>query len=220
MISHIRQFLSLLLPHHCLFCAKKDYTMHPICNSCLKNMKPFSLKKVEKNKAVMSIIPQIYCGWIYDDFMKSCLAKIKFENQKKMLKFLLKLIRKSDFHTFANVDMVTYIPLHNETYIKRGFNQSKIIAQMISKIIDKPVVHLFRRKDDRKQSLKNRENRLNNLFKANFKLKKRLKLNHRKILLVDDIVTTGATLASCTKLLKNNENIKVVCFALISSELD
>lgn len=121
--------------------------------------------------------------------------------------------RASDFES---IDLVIPIPLSRERKLERGFNQAEIIAQRVAKIIDKPVdshslernlhTHIHRMGMDQKA----RELSVKNAFSIT-----RPKLIAGKnILLVDDVLTSGATASFCAKALKKNGASEVIVFTL------
>ncbi|RMF97749.1 MAG: ComF family protein [Candidatus Schekmanbacteria bacterium] len=101
-------------------------------------------------------------------------------------------------------DIVTFIPLHPYREWKRGYNQSYIIAEEISKFLKTKIYTGIRRIKNTKQQvgLNKKERRKN--IKGVFALRKKSKecLKYKKILLVDDVFTTGATSEECGNILK------------------
>jgi len=112
------------------------------------------------------------------------------------------------------VDMITFVPLDNSRLQRRGFNQSRILAFNISKefdtrfadILEKPV-------RTRHQNELSRDRRLVNLDGA-FRIKKNARVYDMRILIVDDVMTTGATLNECAKTLVEGGAKSVRCITL------
>lgn len=98
--------------------------------------------------------------------------------------------------------VLTYVPLHYKKLLKRGFNQSKDLAESLSKRLDIEHADALRRVRATKSQMKlKRGERLNNLSGA-FKIKNSQLIRGKNILLVDDVMTTGNTLNECAKILK------------------
>ena len=96
----------------------------------------------------------------------------------------------------CSVDMIVPVPLHWTRFVQRGFNQADLICQGISSVLDVPVVRALRRcKRTRQQARLSRKERILNLTGA-FSATDSTKCGKRAILIVDDVLTTGATLAS------------------------
>ena len=98
---------------------------------------------------------------------------------------------------------VTYMPRSTASVSKYGFDQSKILAQGLAKKLDIPFVSAFSRKGNQKQKALNRAERKENA-EAAYALKRKFSSDHTRFLLVDDICTSGSTLARGVSLLKGN----------------
>jgi len=110
----------------------------------------------------------------------------------------------------SNFDLIIPVPMHYKKLRKRGFNQSEVFANGISKVLDLPVITscLTKASQSESQTLKNRNQRLENVFES-FVLNQEVLLENKHILLVDDIITTGATLEACILRLHQIKNIQV-----------
>lgn len=110
------------------------------------------------------------------------------------------------------------VPLSSKRKRLRGYNQSQLIAEIISNILQIKIQNkiLFKTKNILPQSTLNKEQRKNNI-KGAFKAKNIEKIKNKKILLIDDIYTTGSTLNECSRTLVKNgikkENIGVLTLA-------
>lgn len=116
---------------------------------------------------------------------------------------------------FDPVDIIVPIPLHKRRYRERGFNQSECIARGIAEIIDRPIdtTHLTRERNNEHQARIRKTDRLANaqdLFLVNHPEE----WYGRTLLLVDDILTTGATIRAAMQALKEVYGCKIVVFAV------
>ena len=118
------------------------------------------------------------------------------------------------------VDMIIPIPISEKKMQKRGFNQAEVLAQAVGKALVKPVKPelLKRIKNTRSQSLLKRGERFDNVRDA-FKLLFSNRVEGKTVLLVDDIVTSSATLNECARLLKNARVRKVYGLTLCGRNL-
>ncbi len=130
---------------------------------------------------------------------------------------MLKTIYEKDIS--KDIDLIMYIPSHRRKEAKRGYNQSELLATFIAKRIDIEVSHnnLSKIKDTKDQNKLNRIERQENLL-GSFKLKNREEIKDKRILLIDDIITTGSTMKECSRVLINNEAREVIGLALTSSK--
>jgi len=125
---------------------------------------------------------------------------------------------EKSFENLKKYDIIIIVPISKQRKKERGYNQSYLIAKEISKIIKIPIAKkvLYKIKNTTPQSLLNKKQREENA-KGVYKAPNTTKLYDKKILLIDDIYTTGNTVNECTKILLNNgvkrQNIGVLTIA-------
>ena len=109
-----------------------------------------------------------------------------------------------------SADIITPVPLHWYKKFRRGYNQSELLAKEVSSFYLKPLVTdgIYRKKHTRPQVALKRPERIRNLSGA-FALKKPEQFSGKKILLIDDVSTTGETINQCAKLLKEAGALRV-----------
>jgi ComF family protein len=112
--------------------------------------------------------------------------------------------------SYQHIDTIIPVPLHPKKLHKRGFNQSYTIAKGIGKVLDAEIdrTNLIRIVNTESQTKKSRYNRWENV-KGVFGVINENQLKDKHILLVDDVLTTGATLEACASVLLDIENTKV-----------
>jgi len=111
---------------------------------------------------------------------------------------------------FSNIDVVIPVPLHWRRIRQRGFNQSEVFARGLAKPLDADldVKSLVRHTQTATQTRKSREERVLNMKDA-FSLTAPDNLAYRQILLVDDVLTTGATLEACANVLLEAPGVSI-----------
>lgn len=111
---------------------------------------------------------------------------------------------------YKNIDVVIPVPLHKKKLKKRGFNQVDKFGQQIAKNLDAIYLNdvLLKITNTKSQVNKKRLARWNNNEEL-FTLENKIKIENKHILIVDDIITTGATLEACILILNQAKNIKV-----------
>jgi len=128
------------------------------------------------------------------------LHELKYRGQKKLGEYTGKLLATSlkQDEIINSADFICPVPLHPKKERKRGYNQSYHIALGLSNILGIPVdnTNLYRNTHTSTQTRKSRWERWKNV-EAIFEIRDPQKLNGKHIILVDDVVTTGATLEAC-----------------------
>ena len=113
-----------------------------------------------------------------------------------------------------NIDFVTFVPSHKKTIKKRGYNQSKLLAEEIASLLNIPLIETLEKnvltKTQKNLDYTTRQENLRDSMR--FLIDKNL-IKDKNILLVDDIVTTGATVNTCANLLSKAKNVYVCAIA-------
>jgi ComF family protein len=111
---------------------------------------------------------------------------------------------------FASIDALVPVPLHPQALSKRGFNQAALICEGIGQVWHKPVLMgaIARTKHTNTQTKQSRAERWDNMENA-FTIKDPASIKGKHLLLIDDVITTGATIEACGKTLLSIEGVKV-----------
>jgi ComF family protein len=125
-------------------------------------------------------------------------------------------IRKNDPLFFdSEIDYVVPVPLHPRKYRKRGYNQTELLAEGISRQTGIPVLKTFlRRKVYTETQTKKRFHERNENVKDVFDIDESMDLDGKHILLIDDVLTSGSTLCSCASAIQKRKGVKISIFAL------
>lgn len=132
---------------------------------------------------------------------QSLLHQLKYKGNRNVGRYLGHLLGYELKHSsFAACDLIVPVPLHNKRLRQRGYNQSEIIALAVSQVMHIPLeVGLLTRKVHRdSQTSMGRYERYQNVSGSFRIAAKAPDINRMKVLLVDDVVTTGATLEACS----------------------
>ena len=200
-----QDFIGILYPETCPGCGQVFVAgENTLCFACEMNLPVFKNEQVVENilggriplqKA--AIFLKFYAGGI----TQRLLHEVKYRNNRNMGNHLGRLFMKSyngksEFHF---IDLIIPVPLHEEKQKSRGYNQSELIANGISAEINRPVAtHIIQRvKESSTQTRKSREERwlnVDGIFASDGE-----SLQGKNILLVDDVITTGATMEACAQ---------------------
>ncbi len=154
---------------------------------------------------------------LYQGVMKEAIKLFKYKGKIGISRGLTEIMRiyldRCRF-SLPELDLVIPVPLHRRKLKERGFNQAEILAKFIAPYLNLPLVKgsLIRVRFTGSQTHLKRKERLTNV-KGAFKIKKRGVLKGKKILLVDDVYTTGITLNEASKEIKRAK-AEVYIFAL------
>ncbi|MDR3178743.1 MAG: hypothetical protein LBT82_01630 [Oscillospiraceae bacterium] len=187
---------------------------------CEKFIKPINLLK--KFKIYNS--EEFFCLSVlkYEKNIRKAILRYKFTRRKDYFKNFAKLMAESLKKNFENLDFdfITSVPIDKYKTNQRGYNQSKELAEEMSKILNIPYKELLMKtKQTKEQHLSNAKERKENL-RGVYSIIKSVILSRKSILLCDDIVTTGSTLSECVQILKEAKACRVFCVTLAATILD
>ncbi|WP_078414324.1 ComF family protein [Priestia abyssalis] len=152
--------------------------------------------KWEENSDWGRIFRQNRSLYVYNDWMKEVIALYKFRGDYQLADIFRRKWQKAYRIYYPQYEVIVPIPLSEERLYERGFNQSAVLAGLLQK----PVQDLMARHHHEKQSKKTKKERLKK--EQVFFLKEDADLHGKKVLLIDDIYTTGTTLHHAAKVLK------------------
>ncbi|EJE7234672.1 ComF family protein [Clostridium sporogenes] len=184
----------------CVIC-EKYIEEDLICKECLKAIKHCSdVKIIEKGKNCFSAFPTCY----YSGIMMELILNLKYKGDFKSGEVIANLMCRKAKEININTDIITFVPSSKKSYKKRGYNQSEYLARNISKSINIPMVHCLKKNINTKDQIGlNRIERWLNV-KDSFKVYNERYVENKRILLIDDVLTTGATSFYCANELKKS----------------
>lgn len=154
--------------------------------------------------------------WVYTKEMRQSIYRFKYNNKREYADFYTEEILQLYGSWIRNlgVEAIIPIPLHNRKYRVRGFNQAQVLAEGIGRKMNIPVLTevVGRSKSTTAQKNLNNKERQENTKNAFKIIDNEVKLN--KILLVDDIYTTGSTMDAVAKILQEN-GVKEIFFVCL-----
>ncbi|WP_317899527.1 ComF family protein [Aurantibacillus circumpalustris] len=216
----INDFLSLIYPRHCEACSNNLFAHEVfLCNYCKLNLSKSNYHKYEDSELARTFsgrVPMHTAASFYlyekSGKIQKLLHAIKYQEQKELAEYLGELYGKelAKDNSFNTVDSIIPIPLHKNKLKARGFNQSEWFAKGLAKSLNKTldVNSLVRVVDTATQTKKRKFQRWENV-EGIFKLDTEILPANKHVLLVDDVVTTGATIEACWQALKHVPGIKV-----------
>lgn len=213
----VSAFLDLLYPPRCVFCRKLvERREGLICPDCRKHL-PYTAQ----------------VGKQHGDFFKVCVAPLYYEGKVRDSLHRYKFSGASSYsETYGALladcvrsaldgefDLISWVPLSRKRLRERGYDQSKLLAEAAAKELGYSVTPvLYKVKDVAKQSTVGAEEKRRANIAEAYRAADPEQIAGKRILLIDDIITTGATLSECAGTLKRAGAAEVVCAALARSK--
>lgn len=198
---------------NCLVCNAYVDSEESLCNTCKEKIE-YCVDGFKLNNNI-----ECFSATYYASTVTEMIRRLKYKSDFAMGEFLGSLLVKTMDKKKVEFDLITYVPMSKKALKKRGFNQSKFLASHVSKCTNKPLKELLVKKKDTKDQIgldgNSRWNNLQNCFEA-------IKNNSfidKNIIIIDDVITTGATSFYCAEQLLNNGAAKVTILTVAKSRL-
>jgi len=210
----------LYFPKNCPACGRPLRLFGAnICGACSQNLPETHFFEAPNNP-----IEKIFYGrlpiqtgaaaWYFhkNSALQALLFQLKYKSNGDVGLFIGKqmgaLLAASE--RFASIDALVPVPLHPQALSKRGFNQAALICEGIGQVWHKPVLMgaIARTKHTNTQTKQSRAERWDNMENA-FTIKDPASIKGKHLLLIDDVITTGATIEACGNTLLSIEGVKV-----------
>jgi ComF family protein len=205
----LNTIFDFFLPRFCPGCNKKLLTdENPVCIECLSSILIADEIRLEdeydRNFSTSKIIKDFYSRFVFetDKTLQSVIHALKYQKKFKLGIFLGEILSEGIKTRNWQVDLIVPVPIHPLKKVERGYNQSDYIVKGLSKSLNIPYsTKLIKRTRHTESQTKLKMNaRAQNVADA-FVVRNPKKINGKNILLVDDIITTGATIQECGRAL-------------------
>ena len=224
-ISFSSALAHLLYPNLCLHCKRSLQQNYPfLCYACLSKMDLVKWREKEVHHLLEQSVnkPGLLSSAVLYSFeegnpVQTILHELKYKNNRSIGFYFGSLIgqeikRKQSSYS---IDALIPVPIHHRKRFDRGYNQSELLARGISSVTSLPVKTdlLSKTRNTKSQTKLSKDMRRKNTIDTFFVSDEVKKYN--SIALVDDVVTTGATISAiCDVLRKKNENLQITIFSL------
>lgn len=226
------EILSILFPRRCPVCEeivsprgalicpdcerKLHFLTEPTCQICGREILADDEELCESCKRHRFLFKRSIALVGYDDVAARSISRIKYTGAREFLDYYGReaVRRRGDELRRMQIDAIVPVPVHPSRKRKRGYNQATVLAEVMGAELGLPVYEaaLYRRKKTAASKELNAAERLKNLMSAFYAGP--IPQDLRRVMLVDDIFTTGATMESCTRTLLAAGVEEVYCFAL------
>lgn len=229
--------LDVVMPRHCLLCPQPVWRSDGLCGACWSALRlvdapvcdrlglPFAYDPGEGIQSAAALArPPVFArargATVFDDTSRALVHALKYHDRHEVKRLMGRLMTHAGRTLLAEADMVAPVPLHRLRLWQRRYNQSALLADEVARQAGLAQVPglIQRVKATRAQvGLDSRKRRGN--VRAAFTVPERMVplLAGRRVLLVDDVLTSGATADSCAKacLKAGAEAVDVLVFALV-----
>jgi ComF family protein len=226
----LNKFLNILFPETCPVCSKRaeDHATAPICSECWKTIGPYAGPICQRCGMPLVSDSATFCGaclerepafeyarsfGLYDGVLKKAINHLKYYGMRRLARPLAEMIIGMQL---PQADAVIPVPLHRSRHRQREFNQSALVARHLARSLNADLIisSLTKIRDTSPQVGLRYTERIKNVRNA-FRVGDEGKISGKKIILVDDVVTTGSTIRECAKALKmaGASNVYVVSLA-------
>ncbi len=205
----LRKFLDLLFPPKCVLCKKvlvRDET--DFCHTCRKNVREF-----KKSNLRFSFVAGWTSVWYYKDMVRGSIQRYKFSGRRNYApaygRALTMRLQKEEMGDF---DVLTYVPTAFLRRMRRGYDQVELLCNAVGKEMGIASVKTLRkiRNTPPQSGIKDVSRRRANVLGA-YRAWDPDSLQGKRILLLDDVITTGATVSECARVLLTAGAKEVFC---------
>jgi ComF family protein len=211
--NFFQSFIDLFFPSICVLCdARLEADRKVVCVPCFNHI----LKYQSTNSFTDKHFDRLFILYEFDENMRILIHLLKYNHFLKLAEYFAKqaLDYYSDLSKYQYSALVP-VPLHKIRLRERGYNQSAVLAKHIGRHINLGIMehYLFRKRNTPSQTHLNKDERERNVAAA---FVAPVELSGERILLVDDVITTGSTANACASALKNAGADRVDVFALVN----
>lgn len=216
----ISSTLHLFYPHTCTGCGSdllKEGNL--LCLRCIHSLPHTNFAGMAGNPVEKYFWGRIPLTAAYSQFyfskeflIQHLIHQLKYKGDTEIGFYLGEMMGKTllNSNRFSSIDALIPLPLYAEKEHKRGYNQAAVICNGMSAVMNVPVLNgvVIRQHATETQTRKHRTERWENV-KQSFKVAKEHELVGKHLLLVDDVVTTGATLEACGQVILETSNVNL-----------
>lgn len=206
----MNKFLKLLFPPKCMLCGGILGEEEEICSACrekvLLNTAP---PRTEKG----AFFDKAAAGLWYEEGVRKAIHGLKYHEKQTYARPLARVMAHAvTYKLQEEADLITFVPTNASTLRKRGYNQAELLARELAVLLDKPCLPtLVKIRETRAMHGLRPEERRANVLGAYRLCCDPAALVGKRVLVADDVLTTGSTLSECARMLKTAGAAQVFC---------
>lgn len=215
----------------CSVCRRESFSSNWICDGC-KAIMPYNNKSICGHCGRATPYAVEYCDYCkdkqtyvdlarsvyeYEEPVNLLVQRLKYGGEKYLAECFAKEMQTLYFKSVGYADCIVFVPMTDKRKRERGYNQSEELAKALSKLIEVPIESdvLVKTKDTDSQVGLERRERLKNV-KGSISLRNRALIKDKRVMIIDDVMTTGATLEVIAEKLKDAGASEVVAITVAS----
>lgn len=206
---------NLFFHQHAGICGKLNQNY--LCKKCEKDLESQAKFEILENKNFSQNFRKHLYIFKYEGIIRKIILDYKFNDQSYLYKTIVNFLIKNEkfFKILKSYDTIIPVTISSKRKKERGYNQSELIAKKIAQLthIEYNNKCLYKVKNITEQSKLNKEKREKNI-EGVYELKNSSKLKNKKIILLDDIFTTGSTVNECCKVLQQADTQLIDVFTI------
>lgn len=208
----VDKLLDLLYPPRCPFCHRFTDVAFEICQHCERNLPYVPVGCLDRASFQ---VDEFYSALYYKDVVRDCIHRYKFASLAMYAECCARLMCRCVEDNELEADVVAWVPLSARRLRRRGFDQARLLAERVAEYMELPCMPLLEKQRDNiaQSSTSSAEERRENV-RGVYRCRADASVDGARILLVDDVVTTGATLEECAKTLKRAGAKKILALTL------
>lgn len=209
-------FLDILFPPRCVFCRKVLSTNREgICDKCAADLPYTDSHASQKGDFFSVCVSPLY----YEDNVRESLLRFKFRDATGYAGTYAKLLAQCiETELCSRYDLISWVPLSRKRYKERGYDQAMLLALATALELDDVAVSTLEktRHVEKQSRMGSPEKRRANISGA-YIVPDRELIEGKRILLIDDIITSGSTLSECARVLRSAGAAEVLCATVARS---
>lgn len=214
-MEFVRKLTALFYPERCPYCSALIEATEIACEKCYDEIR-------RKHIPIPSGARGFRCisTFAYDGSVRRMILRLKYHDRTQYIPQIAALLARDIENAYRGetFDFITAVPMYKRDLKNRGYNQSTLLAKELGRLLDLPYRETIDKiKRTKKQHhLKYRERKTN--LNGAFKVIDKDSVKSKRILIIDDIITSGYTLGNCCKVLSRAKPALICCATIASAQ--
>lgn len=223
-MNNLKKIISdIFFPNRCPFCNSFIKWDSLCCDKCREEL-PYIDGNYHNNCSKDSPYNKLFCCFYYKDSVKKSLLALKESKASNTCSFFATILSQKIKYNNYTYDYIMPVPMSKKKKRFRGYNQSEVLARELSYLLGIPFLdNVLTKNDSVKEQHSLTKNERQEFAEKSFTINNKLNIKNKKILLCDDIYTTGSTVKQCTSLLLSagvsNVDVAVMAITMNKEEI-